>query len=202
MDFVRPETMTEILSHLPNPMVILQMQFARMVIARDRAAALLARTRKVDGPTPAVIHNALGYNLAAAHTAPMLDRPMICTNIVTSIERVGKNRATMDVLSIGPRSEIEIFGLWSAGFSKDRVKGLDLFSYSPFIDVGDMHAMPYADGSFDIVILSEVLPYSKDQQAAANEVLRVCRDRAIIAVATSYTDGKNDRTTFNKRTDP
>jgi hypothetical protein len=65
MDFVRPETMTEIVSHLANPMVILQMQFARMVIARDRAAALLARTRKVDGPTPAVIHNALGYNLAA-----------------------------------------------------------------------------------------------------------------------------------------
>ena len=197
MDFVRPETMTEILSHISNPTVLLQMQFARMVIARDRANALLPLAKKIDEPIPVVIQNAVGYNLAAAHTAPMLDRPMICTNILSSIERVGKNRATMDVLSIGPRSEIEIFGLWSAGFSRDRVKGLDLFSYSPFIDVGDMHAMPYADNSFDIVVLSEVLPYSKDQKAAANEVLRVCRDRAIIAVATTYTDEKNDRTTFN-----
>jgi hypothetical protein len=197
LDFVRPETMNEILNHLRNPAVILQMQFARMVIARDRAEALLGRTKKVDGPTPAVIHNALGYNLGAAHTAPMLDRPMICTNVLTSIERISKNRATIDLLSIGPRSEIEIFGLWSAGFSRDRVKGLDLFSYSPFIDVGDMHAMPYADNSFDVVVLSEVLPYSKDQQAAANEILRVCRDRAIIAVATTYTDEKNDRGEFN-----
>jgi hypothetical protein len=127
----------------------------------------------------------------------MLDRPMICTNLLSSIERIGLNRANMDVLSIGPRSEIEIFGLWSAGFSRDRVKGLDLFSYSPFIDVGDMHAMPYADNSFDIVILSEVLPYSKDQQAAANEVLRVSRDRAIIAVATTCPEEENGRTTFN-----
>jgi hypothetical protein len=197
LDFVHPETMTEIMGHIGNPAVILQMQFARQVIARDRASALLARTQCVDGPTPTVIHNAVGYNLAAAHTAPMLDRPMICTNVISSIERVGRNRATMDVLSIGPRSEIEIFGLWSAGFARDRVKGLDLFSYSPFIDVGDMHAMPHADNSFDIIVLSQVLPYSRDQQVAANEVFRVCRDRAIVAVATDYTDEMNDRSTFN-----
>jgi SAM-dependent methyltransferase len=98
--------------------------------------------------------------------------------------------------AIGPRSEIEIFGLWSAGFSRDRIKGLDLFSYSPFIDVGDMHAMPYPDNSFDVVILSEVLPYSKDQSAAVREVLRLCRNKAVVAVATSTPGENNGRATF------
>ena len=48
-----------------QPAVISQMQFARMVIAGDRAEALLART-KCRCPVPAVIHNALGHNLGAA----------------------------------------------------------------------------------------------------------------------------------------
>jgi SAM-dependent methyltransferase len=101
------------------------------------------------------------------------------------------------VLSIGPRSEIEIFTLMSAGFSRDRIRALDLFSYSPYVETGDMHAMPYPDCSFDIVFLGWVLSYSRDQAQAAREILRVCRDRAIVVLAGDYSDEHRENRTFN-----
>ncbi len=36
------------------------------------------------------------------------------------------------------------------------IRGLDLFSCSPRIDVGDMHDMRYADNSFDVIFLGWV----------------------------------------------
>ena len=55
-------------------------------------------------------------NLLARHLLGW-DRPMLMTNVVASLGRVQQNIGALDVLSIGPRSEIEIFGLIGAGFS-------------------------------------------------------------------------------------
>ena len=68
---------------------------------------------------------------------PRLDRPMLMANVVSSLARVQQRIDKLDVLSIGPRSEIEIFGLIGAGFSPDRIRAVDLFSYSPFVEIGD-----------------------------------------------------------------
>src|SRR5262249_10188794 len=38
------------------------------------------------------------------------------------------------VLIVGPRDEHDLFTLIGHGFSKDRIRGLDLISYSPMID--------------------------------------------------------------------
>jgi hypothetical protein len=188
LDFMHPETFATICSHIPNPHVMFQMQFARQVIARDRAAHLLGGNVAKARETDAVAHNAMRYNLEAAASAPELDRPMVLTNVVSSIERVQKNIADLDILSIGPRSEIELFGLIAAGFKQSRIRAIDLFSYSPLVEIGDMHAMPYADNSFDVIFLGWVLAYSKDQARAAREVLRVSRDRTIIAIAGDYSE--------------
>lgn len=186
LDFIAPESHDAIRSHLGNPIVLFQMQFARQVAARDRAAHLLAAGITKARETDAVAHNALQYNLEAAATAPMIDRPMLMTNVVSSIERIHKRIGDLDVLSVGPRSEIEIFGLIGAGFSQARIRALDLFSYSPLVEAGDMHAMPYPDGAFDVIFLGWVLSYSKDQARVAREVLRVARHRAVIAIAGDY----------------
>ena len=58
-----------------------------------------------------------------------------------------------------------------------------MMSYSDFIDVGDMHAMPYEDNSFDIVMLGWVLGYSSDPRTVASEAMRVCRPGGYIAVS-------------------
>ena len=67
-----------------------------------------------------------------------------------------------------------------------------MFSFSPLIDVGDMHDMPYPDNSFDVIICGWVLSYSENKEKAASEIVRVAKDGAFIGVGISYsskTDG-------------
>jgi methyltransferase family protein len=200
--FVKPETMAEISSHLGNPKVLLQMQFARQVVARDRAAHFLKakEAARVENETSLVASNTLEYNLEGARTAAMLDRPMVMANVVSSLSRVQQRIGQLDVLSIGPRSEIEIFGLIGAGFSPERIRAVDLFSYSPLVEVGDMHRLPYADNSFDALFVGWVLSYSRDQTVVARELIRVARDRAVVALAGDYSDQSRDRPTFGNET--
>jgi SAM-dependent methyltransferase len=91
--------------------------------------------------------------------------------------------------SIGPRSEIEIFGLHAAGFQRHRISAIDLLSYSPYVRVGDVHAMPYGDDSFEAVLLGRVFAYSRSPEIAAKEVVRVSRHGAIVVVTAGYNDG-------------
>lgn len=89
------------------------------------------------------------------------------------------------ILSIGPRTEGELLNLMGLGFRN--VRGLDLMSYSPWIDLGDMHAMPYQDNQFGAVMLGWVIAYSDNRPKAAKEIIRVTRNGGLIAVGVEYT---------------
>lgn len=110
------------------------------------------------------------------------DRPLRFILPLTSIEAIPP--ATSRILSVGCRFETEL--LYLMGYGYRCIRGIDIFSYSPWVDIGDMHSMPYADNSWDCVLLGWVISYSKDPSAAAMEVLRVVRDRGVIAVAVAY----------------
>lgn len=73
------------------------------------------------------------------------------------------------VLIVGPRTEDDIF--WARSLGMLDARGLDLFSYSSLIDIGDMHATNYAAGEFDAVILGWVVSYSN----APNVLLQECQ---------------------------
>jgi SAM-dependent methyltransferase len=88
------------------------------------------------------------------------------------------------VLIIGCRSEEEL--LMFRGYGFDRLSAIDLISYSPWIELGDMHALPYADNSFDLVFCAYTLSYSNDPKLAAREMLRVVSDTGTIALAVEY----------------
>jgi hypothetical protein len=47
------------------------------------------------------------------------------------------------VLSIGPRTEAEIFLLWAYGFKLELIKGLRLISYCTLATLGDVHDIPF-----------------------------------------------------------
>lgn len=100
---------------------------------------------------------------------------------VTEVETLGPDSK---ILVIGPRNENDLLILKGYGFRA--VRGLDLFSYSPWIDVGDMHQMPYEDGAFDAVLCGWTLSYSKAPKKAADELARVTRDGGVIGVAVEY----------------
>lgn len=156
-------------------------------IRREMAA------RRLDGFSPADIEIFAG-NVEAAHpktieknlgnlrTHQVLDRPVMLVNSLLSAEYVLTNTGNLDVLSVGPRSEAELFALVAAGFDPERITGLDLISYSDFVKVGDMHDMPFEDDSFDVIIVGWVLTYSTDNRAAAAEIMRVARPNAHIAI--------------------
>ena len=92
----------------------------------------------------------------------------------------------LKVLSIGPRTVMELFHLMALGFRPENIKALDLISSDPMIDTGDMHAMPYDAGTFDVVISSWVLNYSSTPQVAVDEMVRVCKTNALLAIGVTY----------------
>ena len=139
-----------------------------------------------------VIENALEHNLDALRKPEELDRPWRLINPLRSNNYFILHHKTLKVLTVGPRTEAEILTLIGCGFRPDNISGLDLLSYSPFVDVGDMHAMPYDDDSFDVVILGWVLGYSRDNARVAAEVLRVARPSAFVLIGCQYNPRSND----------
>jgi len=85
------------------------------------------------------------------------------------------------VLIIGPRTEDDIF--WARAIGLRSARGFDLFSYSPFIDVGDANNMPEIDGAYDAVLLGWVTPYTPTPERLISEVERVVKPGGYVGVA-------------------
>ncbi|MEQ8196095.1 MAG: methyltransferase domain-containing protein [Rhodospirillales bacterium] len=129
-----------------------------------------------------LIENTVEHNVQALKQATALARPDILIRPITSTNYFRVNAPNLKVLTIGPRTESEIFALMAAGFAPQNITGLDLISYSPFVDLGDMHAMPYGNDSFDVIVLGWVLGYSQNVPKAVSEILRVAKPGAYIAI--------------------
>lgn len=89
------------------------------------------------------------------------------------------------VLVIGPRNEAEILLLALYGFPLRNITGVDLFSYSPLIQLGDMHNLRFPDNSFDVVYTAWTLAYAYDLKKAAAEIVRVAKPGAVVATGMS-----------------
>ncbi|MDB5038012.1 MAG: hypothetical protein JWQ35_1540, partial [Bacteriovoracaceae bacterium] len=140
------------------PDCLLDIPYIRIILAGARFKRKSEKDiRTFHGEKNSIIENAVEHNLNGLKVNSALTRPDKLVNVLKSLDYVDSNLATLKVLSVGPRSESEIFSLISAGFSPANIRGLDLISYSPFVDLGDMHNMPYQNAAFDIVILGWVL---------------------------------------------
>jgi SAM-dependent methyltransferase len=106
---------------------------------------------------------------------------------------MANNRPDAKVLIVGPRTEDDIFLSKALGFPDTR--GLDLLSYSPHIDLGDMHSMPYADEQFDAVVLGWVVCYSSDTAQAFSESLRVLKKGGHLSIGWEWLP-QSDKPTF------
>lgn len=136
-----------------------------------------------------VFHNLKGLKLSSFRTFAGI-RPiklLQLASIPDHVDNMGpKKNGTAKLLTIGPRAESEIFLARTLGFKKANIRGLDLISYSPYIDLGDMHDMPYEDNTWDVIIMGWVLAYSNDPQKAISEVIRVAKDKAVITLGYQY----------------
>jgi hypothetical protein len=105
-------------------------------------------------------------------------------NILRCVGQLDQREAK--VLVIGPRNEAELLLFSLYGFPLKNLTGVDLFTYSPLIQVMDMHDFNFPDNSFDVVYSSFVLRYSDNVKRAVSEMIRVSRDSALIAIGLAF----------------
>ena len=111
-----------------------------------------------------------------------------------------KNCWDQDILYIGARTEGELFYFSTKGYDINRIKCIDLYSYSTFIDLGDMHSIPHNSCSFDTVLLTHSITYSEDPAIAFSESFRTLRPGGILFVSISL-DNSVAKTKQNLDTD-
>lgn len=99
------------------------------------------------------------------------------------LENVSKDAK---ILVIGPRNEDDILSLIGHGFNSKNITGLDLISYSPFIEVGDMHQTRFDNSLFDVLICGWTLSYSNQPDKFATEATRIVKNNGIIAIGVEY----------------
>jgi SAM-dependent methyltransferase len=87
------------------------------------------------------------------------------------------------LLILGPRFETEIFLARAIGFSREGIVAIDTFTYSPLIQSGDMHALPFQNESLSAVICGWTLSYSLEPSRAAEEMSRVLKPGGYIVLA-------------------
>ena len=189
-----------------KPQAFFKMPFVRNLIAMDRLRSVSVDEMEVaDKIDPGAVENVLEYNKEMlrhfenhSHT---LERPQVLIDVLTSIYYIWQNKGELKVLCVGPRTESEFLMLLAEDFNPDNIRGLDLISYSDYVDVGDMHHMPYADDSFDIIFLGWVLTYSKDLQRVADECVRVAKPGGYIAIGVESPATRDDTEAYGVTVD-
>jgi len=166
-------------------------------------AKLRGQMRCFEGVSDAIAENALPHNLGAIfRSVKRSGRTNVLIRPLSVVQPIRPRLAEAKVLCIGPRAEGELLNLVGHGFRWCNITGLDLISYSPKVDIGDMHKMPYPDDSFDVVIGSRVLGYSEAPGRAAAEFVRVVRSGGVIAVNTGDLQPGTSQQTRKRRVGP
>lgn len=170
-----------------NPLVLLRIPEVCELLANSRTARTSAAPiRKFEGDDRHLQDGAIDHNIAGFTQNWSVNRPWAFLSQLYGIEELMEGRGAKRVLSIGPRSLFEVFSLCGIGFRPENISALDLFASDPFVDLGDMHAMPYGDSTFDLVTAGFVLAYSRTPEAAVAEILRVIKPGGFVVVGCEH----------------
>ncbi len=184
---VPAEFLEEIIGFLRrSPLQLLHIPVARINLAARRIKSLGEADIQTLEDGDASITNTVLHNLNGLKSASALERPWRIIAPLLGIFHLCVKLETAKVLTVGPRTENELFILLAAGFREENITGLDLISYSEKVKLGDMHRMPFAADSFDVIVLGWVLAYSNDVEKAVSEVLRVAKPGAYVTVGWEY----------------
>jgi SAM-dependent methyltransferase len=160
--------------------VVCKLRFYYYARFRNRIKTLESK----DAIDHTVKHNLKSIGVFGLTRMDMLIKP------IAVMENVSKDAR---ILVIGPRNEDDILNLIGNGFKASNIIGLDLISYSPFIEVGDMHSTRFTDSYFDVIICGWTLSYSNEPQKFAQEALRITKNNGIIAIGVEYSVLTNEQ---------
>lgn len=143
-----------------------------------------------------ILHNS---SLDRMFYSEMSSRPDLISKPLSCMNSVIQNGHAMKVLSVGCRTESEIFSLVDAGFNINNITGVDLFSYTPLIELGDVCNLTYPSKIFDVVICGWVLEFVTNIEKAILELKRVTKPGGLIAIGGMHHPTSLDMGTYNKR---
>jgi SAM-dependent methyltransferase len=155
--------------------------YRRIVVAARRVYFVRVKKALRTLPSSDSFDATLPHNLKSlAQCNARIDLLIKPLSVLESLDERSK------VLVVGPRNEHDLFTLVAHGFRKECVRGLDLISYSPLVDLGDMHATPYPDDTWDAIVAGWTLSYSSAPAAFAREMIRIAKPGAAIAIGVEY----------------
>ena len=163
-----------------NPTKLLQIQAIRAWITSKRAEKLsggLQFSNSSFARKGTVNHNSTSLqSLQGYDRGSQLIYPLLADSFLAS------HMPWLDFLVIGPRNEAEILHLAAHGAKRERVKAIDLISYSPYVEIGDMHEVNCDDNCIDIALIGWVLAYSSNPVLALKEICRVVRPGGYLCI--------------------
>lgn len=167
-------------------MEIYKIRLVRTFVVKLRCFIFVSLFRKLKTITSdESFEKTISHNLKGLYHCN--DRIDILLKPLSAIEKITPDSK---VLIIGPRNEHDIYLMNSYRVKLENIIGLDLISYSNMIKVGDMHSMAFDDNSFDAVVCGWTLSYSSHPQKAIDEIIRVTKNRGIVAIGVEYSELK------------
>ncbi|MEO5921079.1 MAG: methyltransferase domain-containing protein [Pseudolysinimonas sp.] len=153
----------------------------RTLVGVTRYTFLQGRMKVLDKVSDGVHDIAIPHNISAFKgrglaAFGMANRMKLLLYPVATIRE--QEGATGQVLIVGPRTEDDL--LLARGLGMRNVRGLDLFSYSKHIELGDIHKTTYPDDAFEAVILGWVIAYSANPAALIKECKRIVRPGGLL----------------------
>lgn len=96
------------------------------------------------------------------------------------------------LLIVGPRNIHELWIAWLHGFSWRNIIAIDLYSTNPKIQIMNMEALNFPDGSFDAIVMANTLSYAADTEQTIREMARVLKDGGRFIFSATYDPGSPD----------
>jgi SAM-dependent methyltransferase len=153
--------------------------------------------RFLDGLGPEVRQSVIEHNLSAFNH----DAAFGCGNrmsvLMYPLSALIQEKSTAKVLIAGPRTEDDIYLAKALGLRN--TKGVDLFSYSQYIELGDCHRLDYKDAEFDAVVLGWVIAYCGDPHLALREAQRVLKSGGHLAIGWEWVPGNQKKDNLHIR---
>ena len=128
---------------------VFKIDFLRQYYCWARYQLLKKRLRILPEEMGGVGEDTIKHNLSALEVRAgfgMGNRMSILLYPLAAI--LGRRKHDSKVLIVCPRTEDDIY--WARALGIMDVRGLDLFTYSPWIDLGDIHQTTFSDGEFDV----------------------------------------------------
>jgi len=160
---------------------VMKIDVLRFNFCKYRWYLLRRRLRIIGEHTSSVGANAIEYNLDAfAQAGAVFGMAKRMSLLLYPVAALLRGRPEANVLIVGPRTEDDI--IWAKSLGLRNTRGLDLFTYSKWIDLGDIHNTQMESASLDAVLLGWMISYSKDPTQVIAECKRLLRPGGYLGI--------------------